>query len=82
MNRNDYLFQHLERFSLKVENVILKINKNQEEYLRHFEHISKDLSKRNNENIIELLREFKGLIDELKEYQKSITSYLERCYEQ
>ena len=82
MSDNDYLFQRLERFSSIVENVILKINRNQKEYLEHFEHISRDLSRRNTEEVIEFLREFKGLIEELKEFQESITSYLERCYEQ
>ena len=82
MSNNDYLFQRLERFSSIVENVILKINRNQKEYIEHFEHISRDLSRRNTEEVIEFLREFKGLIEELKEFQESITSYLERCYEQ
>tara|TARA_B100000963_G_C22373099_1_gene556785 strand:+ start:308 stop:556 length:249 start_codon:yes stop_codon:yes gene_type:complete len=82
MSKNDYLFQRLERFSSIVENVILKINRNQKEYIEHFEHISRDLSRRNTEEVIEFLREFKGLIEELKEFQESITSYLERCYEQ
>ena len=82
MSNNDYLFQRLERFSSIVENVILKINRNQKEYLEHFEHISRDLSRRNTEEVIEFLGEFKGLIEELKEFQESITSYLERCYEQ
>ena len=82
MSKNDYLFQRLERFSSIVENVILKINRNQKEYIEHFEHISRDLSRRNTEEVIEFLREFKELIEELKEFQESITSYLERCYEQ
>ncbi len=82
MSDNDYLFQRLETFSSIVENVILKINRNQKEYLEHFEHISRDLSRRNTEEVIEFLGEFKGLIEELKEFQESITSYLERCYEQ
>ena len=82
MSNNDYLFQRLERFSSIVENVILKINRNQKEYIEHFEHISRDLSRRNTEEVIEFLREFKVLIEELKEFQESITSYLERCYEQ
>ena len=82
MSKNDYLFQRLERFSSIVENVILKINRNQKEYIEHFEHISRDLSRRNTEEVIEFLREFKVLIEELKEFQESITSYLERCYEQ
>mgnify|MGYP000362354924 FL=1 len=82
MSKNDYLFQRLERFSSIVENVILKINRNQNEYIEHFEHISRDLSRRNTEEVIEFLGEFKGLIEELKEFQESITSYLERCYEQ
>lgn len=82
MSKNNYLFQRLERFSSIVENVILKINRNQKEYLEHFEHISRDLSRRNTEEVIEFLGEFKGLIEELKEFQESITSYLERCYEQ
>ena len=82
MSNNDYLFQRLERFSSIVENVILKIDRNQKEYIEHFEHISRDLSRRNTEEVIEFLREFKVLIEELKEFQESITSYLERCYEQ
>ena len=82
MSDNDYLFQRLEMFSSIVENVILKINRNQKEYIEHFEHISRDLSRRNTEEVIEFLGEFKGLIEELKEFQESITSYLERCYEQ
>ena len=82
MSKNDYLFQRLERFSSIVENVILKINRNQKEYIEHFEHISRDLSRRNTEEVIEFLGEFKGLIEELKDFQESITSYLERCYEQ
>ena len=82
MSNNDYLFERLERFSSIVENVILKINRNQKEYVEHFEHISRDLSRRNTEEVIEFLGEFKGLIEELKEFQESITSYLERCYEQ
>ena len=82
MSNNDYLIQRLERFSSIVENVILKINRNQKEYLEHFEHISRDLSRRNTEEVIEFLGEFKGLIEELKEFQESITSYLEKCYEQ
>ncbi len=82
MSNNDYLFHRLERFSSIVENVILKINRNQKEYIEHFEHISRDLSRRNTEEVIEFLREFKVLIEELKEFQESITSYLERCYEQ
>ena len=82
MSNNDYLFIRLERFSSIVENVILKINRNQKEYIEHFEHISRDLSRRNTEEVIEFLGEFKGLIEELKEFQESITSYLERCYEQ
>ena len=82
MSDNDYLFQRLERFSSIVENVILKINRNQKEYIEHFEHISRDLSRRNTEEVIEFLGEFKGLIEELKEFQESITSYLERFYEQ
>ena len=82
MSNNDYLFERLERFSSIVENVILKINRNQKEYIEHFEHISRDLSRRNTEEVIEFLGEFKGLIEELKEFQESITSYLERCYEQ
>ena len=82
MNKNNYLFQRLEKFSLIVENIVLKINKNQEEYRTHFEHISRDLSKRNTEDIIEFLRAFKVLIEELKEFHQSITSHLERCYEQ
>ena len=82
MSKNDYLFQRLERFSSIVENVILKINRNQKEYIEHFEHISRDLSRRNTEEVIEFLGEFKVLIEELKEFQESITSYLERCYEQ
>ena len=81
MSKNDYLFQRLERFSSIVENVILRINRNQKEYIEHFECISKDLSRRNSEEVIEFLREFKGLIEELKEFQESISSYLERCYE-
>ena len=40
MSNNDYLIQRLERFSSIVENVILKINRNQKEYIEHFEHIS------------------------------------------
>ena len=82
MSKNNYLFQRLERFSSIVENVILKIDRNQKEYIEHFEHISRDLSRRNTEEVIEFLGEFKGLIEELKEFQESITSYLERCYEQ
>ena len=82
MSDNVYLFQRLETFSSIVENVILKINRNQKEYIEHFEHISRDLSRRNTEEVIEFLGEFKGLIEELKEFQESITSYLERCYEQ
>ena len=82
MSNNDYLIQRLERFSSIVENVILKIDRNQKEYIEHFEHISRDLSRRNTEEVIEFLGEFKGLIEELKEFQESITSYLERCYEQ
>ncbi len=82
MSKNDNLFQRLERFSSIVENVILKINRNQKEYIEHFEHISRDLSRRNTEEVIEFLGEFKVLIEELKEFQESITSYLERCYEQ
>ena len=82
MSKNDNLFQRLERFSSIVENVILKIDRNQKEYIEHFEHISRDLSRRNTEEVIEFLREFKVLIEELKEFQESITSYLERCYEQ
>ena len=82
MSNNDYLFHRLERFSSIVENVILKINRNQKEYIEHFEHISRDLSRRNTEEVIEFLGEFKGLIEELKEFQESITSYLEKCYEQ
>ena len=82
MSDNVYLFQRLETFSSIVENVILKINRNQKEYLEHFEHISRDLSRRNTEEVIEFLGEFKGLIEELKEFQESITSYLEKCYEQ
>ncbi len=82
MSKNNYLFQRLERFSSIVENVILKIDRNQKEYIEHFEHISRDLSRRNTEEVIEFLREFKVLIEELKEFQESITSYLERCYEQ
>ena len=82
MSKKDYLFQRLERFSSIVENVILKINRNQKEYIEHFEHISRDLSRRNTEEVIEFLGEFKGLIEELKDFQESITSYLERCYEQ
>ena len=82
MSDNVYLFQRLETFSSIVENVILKINRNQKEYLEHFEHISRELSRRNAEEVIEFLGEFKGLIEELKEFQESITSYLERCYEQ
>ena len=82
MSDNDYLFQRLETFSSIVENVILKINRNQKEYIEHFEHISRDLSRRNTEEVIEFLGEFKGLIEELKDFQESITSYLERCYEQ
>ena len=82
MSNNDYLIQRLERFSSIIENVILKINRNQKEYIEHFEHISRDLSRRNTEEVIEFLGEFKGLIEELKEFQESITSYLERCYEQ
>ena len=82
MSNNDYLIQRLERFSSIVENVILKINRNQKEYIEHFEHISRDLSRRNTEEVIVFLGEFKGLIEELKEFQESITSYLERCYEQ
>ena len=30
MHKNNYLFQRLEKFSLIVENIVLKINKNQE----------------------------------------------------
>ena len=82
MSDNDYLFQRLETFSSIVENVILKINRNQNEYIEHFELISRDLSRRNTEEVIEFLGEFKGLIEELKEFQESITSYLERFYEQ
>ena len=82
MSKNNYLFQRLERFSSIVENVILKIDRNQKEYIEHFEHISRDLSRRNTEEVIEFLGEFKVLIEELKEFQESITSYLERCYEQ
>ena len=82
MSKNDNLFQRLERFSSIVENVILKINRNQKEYIEHFEHISIDLSRRNTEEVIEFLGEFEVLIEELKEFQESITSYLERCYEQ
>ena len=82
MNKNDYLFQRLERCTSILENIVLKINKNQEEYRTHLEHISKDLSRRNNEEITLFLREFKGLIEELKDFHQSITSYLERCYEQ
>ena len=63
MSKNDYLFQRLERFSSIVENVILKINRNQNEYIKHFEHISRDLSRRNTEEVIEFLREFKELIE-------------------
>ena len=34
------------------------------------------------EGVAVQLREFKVLIEELKEFHQSITSYLERCYEQ
>ena len=69
MSNNDYLIQRLERFSSIVENVILKINRNQNEYIEHFEHISRDLSRRNTEEVIEFLGEFKGLIEELKDFR-------------
>ena len=62
MSDNDYLFQRLETFSSIVENVILKINRNQKEYLEHFEHISRDLSRRNTEEVIEFIGELKVLI--------------------
>ena len=64
----DFIFiesVRLERFSSIVENVILKINRNQKEYIEHFEYISRVLSRRNTEEVIEFLGEFKGLIEEL-----------------
>ncbi len=75
---NDFLLYQLEEFSSIAEEVILKVTKNQQEYLYHFERLSKS----NTGEIIELLKRFKHLVDELKDFRKSTNLHLKRCYEQ
>ena len=75
---NDLLLYRLEEFSSIAEEVIIKVTKNQQEYLKHFE----QLSRSNTEEIIELLKRFKNLVEELKEFRESTNLHLKRCFEQ
>ena len=75
---NDFLLYQLEEFSSIAEEVILKVTKNQQEYLYHFERLSKS----NTGEFIELLKRFKHLVEELKDFRESTNLHLKRCYEQ
>ena len=75
---NDFLLYRLEEFSSLAEEVILKVTKNQQEYLYNFERLSKN----NTGEIIELLKRFKHLVEELKDFRESTNLHLKRCYEQ
>ena len=68
----------LEEFSSIAEEVIIKLTKNQQEFHQHFEYLSKN----NNLEIIQLLKEFKHLVDELKDFRESTNQHLKRCYDQ
>ena len=74
---NDFLLYQLEEFSSIAEEVILKVTKNQQEYLHHFERLSKS----NTGEIIELLKRFKHLVKELKDFRESTNLHLKRCYD-
>ncbi len=74
---NDFLLYQLEEFSSIAEEVILKVTKNQQEYLYHFERLSKS----NTGEIIELLKRFKHLVEELKDFRESTNLHLKRCYD-
>ncbi len=75
---NDLFLHRLEEFSSIAEEVIFKVTKNQQEFLQHFEHLSRS----NNREIIELLRGFKHLVDDLKDFRESTNQHLKRCYDQ
>ena len=75
---NDLFFNRIEEFSFIADEVIFKITKNQQEFLDHFEYLSKS----NNREIIELLKGFKHLVDELKDFRESTNIHLKRCYDQ
>lgn len=75
---NDHFLYRLEEFSSIAEEVIVKITKNQREFNDHFDHLSKS----NNREIIELLKGFKHIVDELKDFRESTNIHLKRCYDQ
>ena len=75
---NDLFLHRLEEFSSIAEEVIFKVTKNQQELLHHFEHLSKS----NNVEIIQLLKGFKQLVDDLKDFRESTNQHLKRCYDQ
>lgn len=75
---NDLFLHRLEEFSSIAEKVIIKLTKNQQEFHQHFEYLSKN----NNLEIIQLLKEFKHLVDELKDFRESTNQHLKRCYDQ
>ena len=75
---NDLFLNRLEEFSSIAEEVIIKVTKNQQEFLHHFEHLSKS----NNSEIVQLLKGFKHLVDDLKDFRESTNQHLKRCYDQ
>ena len=75
---NELFLHRLEEFSSIAEEVIFKVTKNQQEFLQHFEHLSRS----NNREIIELLKGFKHLVDDLKDFRESTNQHLKRCYDQ
>ena len=75
---NDLFLHRLEEFSSIAEEVIFKVTKNQQEFLLHFEHLSKS----NNVELIQLLKGFKQLVDDLKDFRESTNQHLKRCYDQ
>ena len=75
---NDLFLDRLEEFSSIAEEVIFKVTKNQQEFLYHFEHLSKS----NNLEMIQLLNGFKQIVEDLKDFRESTNQHLKRCYEQ
>ena len=75
---NDLFLHRLEEFSSIAEEVIFNVTKNQQEFLQHFDHLSKS----NSVEIIRLLKGFKNLVDDLKDFRESTNIHLKRCYDQ
>ena len=75
---NDLFLNRVEEFSSMAEEVIFNVTKNQQDFLQHFEHLSKS----NNVEIIRLLKGFKNLVDDLKDFRESTNIHLKRCYDQ